>query len=75
MAFADLRKAYDSVPRSKLCKAKQKLEIHKELIKATKELYREYEVFTKMGTRIIENTTTMGHLQGGSTSPSLFEIY
>lgn len=76
LAFIDLKKAYDSVPRIKLWETMQKVGIPKELIKATKNLYKCNRVNIKMGNKISGTfRTTKGLLQGCSTSPTLFKIF
>lgn len=51
----------------------QKLEIQKELIEATQILYKENEMFIKMGTTILGNLTKE-LLQSRASSPRLFKI-
>lgn len=76
LAFVDLRKAYDTIPRKRLWQAMMNLKIPKGLIKATKNLYKGNNIAIKVGkTLTTPFETSKGLLQGCGTSPTLFKIY
>ncbi|XP_044757820.1 uncharacterized protein LOC123315973 [Coccinella septempunctata] len=68
IAFEDLQKAYDSVPRIKIWEALEKLDIPQNQISATKKLYSENVVSVKLMRKRLGNSfkTTKGLLQGCS---------
>lgn len=76
IAFIDLLKAYDNVPRNKLWIALQALGTHPHLIKIIQEYYENNVAYAKQGGRLSEPiNTTKGLRQGCSLSPLLFNIY
>lgn len=76
MAFIDIKKAYDSVPRSELWKAIEEIAVERNLVRAIKDLYKQNMVSIKTGKRIsCSFKTTKGLLQGCPISPTLFKIY
>lgn len=76
LAFIDLKKAYDTVPRKELWKAMERLDIPITLTNAMKTLYRNNKIHIKVGNKIVNSlTTSKGLLQGCPTSPTLFKIF
>lgn len=76
LAFIDIKKAYDSVPRSRLWDAMQEMGLEIGLIQAVKTIYQNNMVKIKTGQKLSDEFhTTKGLLQGCSTSPTLFKIY
>lgn len=76
LAFIDLKKAYDTVPRQQLWKAMTNTNIHPQIINAVKNLYEGNKVAVKIGTNLSDTfETSKGLLQGCSTSPTLFKIF
>ena len=69
--FLDLKKAFDSIDRSLLIEKMIKKKVHTSLIRATRELYQGMSL--KVGKE--EVTTNIGVVQGGVTSPLLFNFY
>ncbi|KAF2890516.1 hypothetical protein ILUMI_15657 [Ignelater luminosus] len=62
IAFIDVRKACDSVPRAEIWKAMQDMGIKRNLIQAIKNLYNQNEISIKMRKRIIGNIKTTKEL-------------
>ena len=76
LAFIDLRKSYDTVPRQGMFKALSQLEIPKDLTEAVKNLYKNNNVLIKVGNNIVcRFKTSKRLLQGCPTSPTLFKIF
>lgn len=76
LAFIDLEKAYDSIPRSKIWEVLNILEVDRPLLKIIKELYKENESYVKIGHRLSNPiNTTKGLRQGCSLSPLIFNAY
>lgn len=76
LAFIDLEKAYDSVPRSKLWEALRIIGVSAELTALIKELYKNNVAYVKNGKELSEPIeTTKGLRQGCSLSPLLFNVY
>lgn len=75
LAFIDLEKAYDSVPRRKMWETLKSMEIEDPLVEAIKELYKENESEIKVGPDTIRIFPTKGLRQGCPLSPILFNLY
>ena len=76
MAFIDLEKAFDSVPRLKFWTSLQKLGVNNKLIRAIKSLYKNTTNYVIRKNRKSETFTTKDGLrQGGGLSPTLFNIF
>lgn len=76
LAFIDLEKAYDSIPRKRLWEALLKLNIDEDLINIIKEMYRGNKTFVKQNGYLSDPiVTSKGLRQGCSLSPLLFNLY
>lgn len=76
MAFVDLEKAYDNVPRMKLWEALQNLKINKHLLLIIQESYNDNKGQIKIGNQVSSSfMVTKGLRQGCSMSPLLFNLY
>lgn len=76
LLFVDLKKAYDSIPLSKLWHALETSNINTELIKAVRSLYEDIKTKIKQGKNISKGfKTDKGLKQGCCLSPTLFKIY
>ena len=76
LLYVDLKKAYDSVPQSKLWEALEKTNISITLIKAVQELYKNNTSQVKKGQTVSKGfSINKGLKQGCCLSPTLFKIY
>lgn len=74
IAFMNIQKAYDSVPRRKLWEVLQRGNLH--LIRITQELYDQIIAIVKQNNDVSDLTgTTKGLCQNSSLSLILFKIY
>lgn len=76
MAFLDLEKAFDRVPRAKIWNSLQNRKVNYQLIEAVRNLYENTEncvIYQNMKSEMFN--TNEGVRQGGSLSPLLFIIY
>lgn len=76
LAFIDIKKAFDSVPRAKVWKSLKERGVHNKIVRVVEDIYR-----TNIN-QIIRNNmksegfvTEMGLRQGGGLSPTLFNVY
>lgn len=76
LVFIDLRKAYDTVPRTKMMEVLEQTEINTKYTNTIRSLYVNTKSSVKVGHQISpEFETTKGLLQGCCLSPTLFKIY
>lgn len=76
LVFIDLRKAYDSVPLSKLWPTLRENGVSEIYIKTVKTLYTNMSSNIKIGNRVSESfPITKGLRQGCAIAPTLFKIY
>lgn len=76
LAFIDLEKAYDSVPRNKLWKILTEIGLNKTLIRIMQLMYKESTAQIKIGNKLHSKfKTSKGLRQGCSISPTLFNLY
>ena len=76
IAFIDLKKAYDGVPRNKLFTALRMIGVSDYMILLIRELYEENNAYIKQGRSLSESIqVTKGLRQGCCLSPLLFNIY
>lgn len=76
IAFIDLKKAYDNVPRNKLIHTLKAIGTSNYLIRIIIDLYENNIAYVKQGRSLSEPIrTTKGLRQGCSLSPLLFNIY
>lgn len=74
--YVDLKKAYDSVPLTKLWEALEITNINANLIKAVQQLYRNCQIKIKIGNKISKGfLPNKGLKQGCCMSPTLFKIF
>ena len=75
--FVDLRKAFDSVPRSKLFHSLLKdYSIGGKFLKILREIYKDNNIFVKLSDGLLQPfTTTISVKQGCVLSPLLFNLY
>jgi hypothetical protein len=76
MAFVDLRKAYDSVPRESLWRILHVYGVHKKLIELLEDLHTGTQAAVRMGGQMSEWFDVLGGVrQGCVIAPLLFNIY
>ena len=76
MLFVDLKKAYDSIPLSRLWETLEKTNIHNGIIKPVKNLYEGSTAQVKTKGRLSQGfEVNKGLKQGCCLSPTLFKIY
>ena len=76
MAFVDLRKAYDSVPRESLWQILRVYGVHAKLVELLEDLHKGTQVAVRMGGSMSERFDVRGGVQQGCViSPLLFNIY
>ncbi|XP_030765487.1 uncharacterized protein LOC115889574 [Sitophilus oryzae] len=76
LLYVDLKKAYDSVPQSKLWEALEKTNISITLIKAVQELYKNNTSQVKKGQTVLKGfSINKGLKKGCCLLPTLFKIY
>lgn len=76
LAFIDLQKAFDTVPREKVWKGLQEKGINNKIIKVIQDLYKNntnYIINNNMKSEGFK--TEMGLRQGGGLSPTLFNVH
>ena len=76
LAFIDLEKAFDSVPRTKIWESLKNRGIRSKIIKVVQRLYKNnvnYVIGKNM--RSLGFTTNYGLRQGGGQNPTLFNLY
>lgn len=75
LAFLDLEKAFDRVPRDKLWKILSQRNVEKQLIEAIESLYNNSRNYVRTNNQQSEEfLTTYGLRQGGVLSPLLFNV-
>jgi len=76
LTFIDLKKAYDTVPLSKLWTCMEKEGVSELFIRAVRNLYSKCSSCVKMGNKLSEEfQVTKGLRQGCALAPTLFKIY
>ena len=76
MAFVDLRKAYDSVPRASLWQILRVYGVHAKLVELLEDLHKGTQAAVRMGGSMSEWFDVRGRVrQGCVISPLLFNIY
>ena len=75
--FVDLRKAFDTVPRTKLFYSLlHDYSIGGKFLRILQEIYKENQIFVKLSDGLLQPfTTTVGVKQGCVFSPTLFNLY
>lgn len=76
LAFIDLEKAFDTVPREKVWKGLEERKIHKKIIRKIKDIYEtNINYIIKDNLRSSGFKTEKGLRQGGALSPTMFNVY
>lgn len=76
LLFVDLKKAYDSIPLTRLWEALDRTNLSINIIRSIKELYSNCRIKVKTGSKMSFGfTPTKGLKQGCCLSPTLFKIY
>lgn len=76
IAFIDLEKAFDRVPREKMWNTLRECNISEQLLKAIKSVYRRTANYIRTGNQTSDEfMTTQGLRQGGALSPLLFILF
>lgn len=76
LAFIDMEKAFDTVPRSKVWKGLKERGVHSKIIRIIQNIYKTNTSYViKANMKSLGFKTEIGLRQGGSLSPTLFNIH